>query len=370
MKKNTLFLTLKIFTTTGGIEKVCRIVGKTLFESSIIEDRMVEVYSMHDKLSDSNNNKYFPAEIYRAFNKNKISFSLHAIYNSRKYNTIILSHVNLILIGWIIKFIHPKTKLILFAHGIEVWKKFGLLKRLMLRRCDLIIPVSHFTLNKLVEQKNVAFHQCKVINNCLDPFLPIGKEFTKENLLRNKYGYTKDDIIMFTLTRISSSERYKGYDKVIQALHNLTTTHPNIKYLIAGSYDAEEKKYINELALSLGLENHIKLPGFIADEDLVEHFCMADLYIMPSMKEGFGIVFIEAMFYGLPVIAGNKDGSVDALLNGELGILVNPLEINEIETAIKIHLENKSNYSLNRKKLLSNFSYESYKHKLEQEIYN
>ena len=92
---------------------------------------------------------------------------------------------------------------------------------------------------------------------------------------------------------------------------------------------------------------------------------MADIYVMPSMKEGFGIVFIEAMNYGLPVIAGNKDGSVDALLNGELGLIVNPLEINEIKIAIEKMIKNKSLFIPDRSKLMTNFSYESYKLKFE-----
>ena len=66
---------------------------------------------------------------------------------------------------------------------------------------------------------------------------------------------------------------------------------------------------------------------------------------MPSEKEGFGIVFIEAMFYGKPVIAGNKDGSVDALCNGELGLLVDPGSVTEIATAIKKMLVNPAAFS-------------------------
>ena len=87
---------------------------------------------------------------------------------------------------------------------------------------------------------------------------------------------------------------------------------------------------------------------------------------MPSMKEGFGIVFIEAMYYGLPVIAGNMDGSVDALCNGELGLLVDPYNQGEIRQAIEKVLANKEAYIPNRELLMKNFSYASYKSKLEQ----
>ena len=74
----------------------------------------------------------------------------------------------------------------------------------------------------------------------------------------------------------------------------------------------------------MNLSESVIFTGYVKDEEVAAHFSIADIYIMPSTKEGFGIIFIEAMFYGKPVIAGNKDGSADALQNGTLGILVNP----------------------------------------------
>jgi phosphatidylinositol alpha-1,6-mannosyltransferase len=61
---------------------------------------------------------------------------------------------------------------------------------------------------------------------------------------------------------------------------------------------------------------------------------MADVFVLPSKKEGFGIVFIEALACGLPVICGNADGSVDAIRNGELGIAINPDNETELEKCI------------------------------------
>jgi glycosyltransferase involved in cell wall biosynthesis len=92
---------------------------------------------------------------------------------------------------------------------------------------------------------------------------------------------------------------------------------------------------------------------------------MADIYVMPSMKEGFGIVFIEAMFYGLPVIAGNKDGSVDALRNGALGILVDPLDVDAIEKSLLNLLSNIDTSAPNKQVLMQYFSYTQYKRNLE-----
>ena len=72
------------------------------------------------------------------------------------------------------------------------------------------------------------------------------------------------------------------------------------------------------------LTNNFILTGYIEDKELTDHYLLADVFVMPSTQEGFGIVFLEALVCGLPVIAGNKDGSVDALLNGKLGKLIDP----------------------------------------------
>jgi len=169
---------------------------------------------------------------------------------------------------------------------------------------------------------------------------------------------------LMTLTRLSSKERYKGYDQVMEAIAVLQTRYPHIKYLIAGSFDTRERAFVTKLLQKLQIQDRVVIPGFIPDEELEAHFAMSDMYVMPSSKEGFGIVFIEAVYYGLPVIAGDVDGSVDALLNGALGQLVNPQQVGEIETAITNIIENRSSFIPSREVLNAHFSYEAYKQKL------
>jgi glycosyltransferase involved in cell wall biosynthesis len=118
------------------------------------------------------------------------------------------------------------------------------------------------------------------------------------------------------------------------------------------------------------MEDKVVFTGFIKNDELNDHFLMSDLYIMPSYGEGFGIVFVEAMYFGLPVIAGNKDGSVDALLNGKLGILVDPMNVNEIQSAIESVLLYPSSYIPDSNLLLENFGYQQFKNNWEKVILN
>ena len=152
---------------------------------------------------------------------------------------------------------------------------------------------------------------------------------------------------------------------MIKAIADLKIKYPNIKYLIAGRYDKRENFFLDTLIKKLDIQDAVVMPGYIQDEALEVHFSLCDMYIMPSSKEGFGIVFIEAMYYGLPVIAGNADGSADALLNGKLGQLIAPDNENEITIAIANIIENKTSFIPDRNLLLQHFSYDVYKEKLE-----
>ena len=69
-----LFLTLRTFSATGGIEKVCRIMGKALYEDAILHDNDIEICSMYDHQADAFNNRYFPSENFHGFGINKIGF--------------------------------------------------------------------------------------------------------------------------------------------------------------------------------------------------------------------------------------------------------------------------------------------------------
>lgn len=363
-RKITLFLTLRIFSATGGIEKVSKIMGKALHE--LAADRpgdSLKVYSMYDKLKD-HNKKYFPASVFKGFGKNKLLFVLAATREGIRSGEVILSHINLLLAGFLIKVFSPRTKIILIAHGIEVWHSFPFWKKFMLRKCDQILAVSHFTKERIIALNGYDERKVTVFNNCLDPFLQPPLNATRNGELRTRYNLDAEDMVLITLTRFSSRERYKGYDNVFYVLSGLKESYPSIKYLLVGKYDQKEKSRVDALISALDLQDNIIFTGFIPDEEISAHYNIADLYIMPSKKEGFGIVFIEAMYYGKPVIAGNKDGSSDALSNGKFGLLVNPDDREEINNAIIKVINNRTAFVPDRQEVLDKFSYPVYKEKL------
>jgi glycosyltransferase involved in cell wall biosynthesis len=154
----------------------------------------------------------------------------------------------------------------------------------------------------------------------------------KPRHLMQRLGIQPGQKVMLTVSRLSASERYKGHDMVLCALARLSEVEPGLCYIIAG--EGEYKKSLMQMAAELGVSDRVYFPGFIPSAELPDYYRLCDLFIMPSTKEGFGIVFMEAMAAGKPVIGGNVDGSADALADGELGVLVSPGNVEQIAREI------------------------------------
>ena len=362
MKKNILFLTLKTFSFTGGIEKMCRILTRSLYDLSSSDRVDVNVYSMYDTNIDRDS-RYITKQQFRGFKEQRTRFVLRSIIKGFFSDIVILSHINLLFIAYIINAISPSTRIILYAHGIEVWRKISNKKRNFLSTKCEVWAVSEFTSIQLQQIHKIPSKCITVLPNCLDPFLEIPDYFEKPLVLLHRYRLSESQPVLFTLSRLSSYELYKGYDMVLEILPYLITQYPTIQYLLAGQADIKEKKRLEELVKTLKITNHVSFIGFIPDEELSDYFRLADIFIMPSRKEGFGIVFIEAAACGCKIIGGDQDGSPQALLNGKLGNLINPEHKESLLSAVieNLNIKRSNNSSKAVQKLcLENFNYLQY----------
>ncbi|WP_114936930.1 glycosyltransferase family 4 protein [Mucilaginibacter endophyticus] len=338
MSKKVILFTLQTFSTTGGIQKMTRTLGLSLHKLAQSFKWNFELWSAYDKQEDLME-QYLPPGSFKGFGANRVNFVLKAVGGYVKPDLIILSHINLSIIGLLIKWARPGCKVWLIAHGIEVWRELSPLKKYLLRKCDKVICVSNFTMHQMIERHKVNQGVCRVLNNAVDPFMKLPFISRKPAYLMSRYNLKADSPIIFTLTRLASTEKYKGYELVIQAISVLKNQFPDIKYVLSGKYDEQEESRINDLIAELEVADHVILTGFIEEDELTDHFLMADLFVLPSRKEGFGIVFIEALACGLPVICGNADGSLDAIRNGELGSAISVDDPDELIKCIADHLK-------------------------------
>lgn len=315
-----------------------RTLAHSLYHISRHENWNFSLFSLYDSRYDLMS-QYLPASNYIGFENRRVKFGLRSIAIATQSDIVILNHINLSLIGIVIKLINPKCNVCLIAHGIEVWRPLNYIKNIFLKKyCDKIVCVSNFTKAQMVSRHGANPSKCVVLNNAVDPFIRLPDKFEKPEYLLNRYGLTHSNQVIFTLTRLASSEQYKGYEQVIKAISNLKKGFPGIKYVLSGQYDSGEEMRIRDLINAYQVNEAVILTGFLSENELTDHFLLADLFVLPSKKEGFGIVFVEALACGLPVICGNADGSTDAIKDGKLGTAINVDDLEELQNTINRYL--------------------------------
>lgn len=368
MPKKVILLTLQTFSATGGIQKMARTLAHSMqyiCKKNGWELKLLSLYDTdHDLLP-----QYIPAENFKGYNKSKIRFIASTLQTVGNNDILILTHINFAAVALLAKLLNPKCQIWLIAHGIEVWRPLRHQKKKLLKYCDKIVCVSQFTRDKMISLHNADPNKCVVLNNAIDPFIKLPTEFEKPQKLLSRYNLTKQNPVIFTLTRLASTEKYKGYENVIVAIGALKQKFPGIRYILSGKYDREEELRVKALIARHDVADNVLLTGFVDEEELGDHFLLADLFVLPSKKEGFGIVFIEAQACGLQVICGNADGSIDAIRNGELGKAINPDDHQQLETEIVNYLTHPlslSQRSLLQQKSLQHFSEEVYINNLQK----
>ncbi|MEH2213396.1 glycosyltransferase family 4 protein [Nostoc sp.] len=238
---------------------------------------------------------------------------------------VISTHVNYAIVCYILKFFTGIPYWVV-AHGLEVWDIENKATKFALEKADKIISVSNYTRQRLLQYPNIDSEKIVILPNTFDASkFPIN---SKPTYLLKRYNLTDEQPVILTVTRLGSMAKYKGYDQILHALVKVRSHLPNVHFILAGKGDDIPR--IKALVTNLNLQDCVTIAGFVPDKELCDHYNLCDVFALPSKGEGFGIVFLEALACGKPVLAGNQDGSIDPLADGKLGCLVNPDNVEEI----------------------------------------
>ncbi|HVT30090.1 MAG TPA: glycosyltransferase family 4 protein [Lacipirellulaceae bacterium] len=266
--------------------------------------------------------------------RGRIAYSLAALQAMRKYapvSVVFCGHLFMApLAAALARLAH--APLWVQAHGIEAWHEASWLNRRSLEMATLITSVSRYTRRRLLEWAQINPDRVKVLPNTVDARYRPGP---KPDRLLTRHAVANRKILL-TVSRLSSAERYKGHDRVIRALSKLLPEHPDLLYFVVGAGD--DRLRLEALAAECGVTKQVRFVGYVSPDELPDYFRLADVFVMPSTGEGFGIVFLEALATGLHVIAGNQDGSCDPLCDGALGTLVDPENGDDLALAIRTAL--------------------------------
>src|SRR3989344_5822551 len=174
------------------------------------------------------------------------------------------------------------------------------IEREWMRSADSVIAVSNYTKRKIIENYGVDPKKIRVVHNAVD--------YSDEPQSQENYGLRSTDKIVLFLGRITLQ---KGPDYFIEAAKKVLSHEPNVTFVIAGSGDMEYSM-IDRVA-ALGLSGRMLFTGFLKGKDIDRAYRMADLYVMPSVSEPFGITPLEALKNGTPVLISKQSGVSEVL---------------------------------------------------------
>jgi len=232
----------------------------------------------------------------------------------RSFDVVFCGHVHLAPLAALIARMRG-AKLIVQAHGIEVWSHLRAAWRRAMEQSDLVLCVSRYTRKIVLEQIAIPPERVMVLSNTVaDVFTPgTSPDFRVLRGWENKR-------ILLTVGRLDSRERYKGQDRVIAILPELVARGHDVVYLVVG--DGDDRFRLEQIARENGVEERVRFLGALETNELVDVYRGADLFVMPSTGEGFGISFLEAMACGTPALGLASGGASDALGDGELGTII------------------------------------------------
>jgi glycosyltransferase involved in cell wall biosynthesis len=164
-----------------------------------------------------------------------------------------------------------------------------------------VIAVSYLTRNVILSRYGVPGHKVEVVYN--------GVEQNNDNPAAfNKIGIRSDEKIVLFLGRITMQ---KGPEYFLMAARKVLEEIDNVKFVMAGTGDMMHR--IIEMAAQMGIGHKVLFTGFLRGKDVQQVYQMADLYVMPSVSEPFGIAPLEALNYDVPVLISKQSGVAEVL---------------------------------------------------------
>ena len=210
----------------------------------------------------------------------------------------------------------PRSRRILIVHGIEVWRRPSPWRRWAVSRfATEIVSVSRFTVRRMCDMYGIGEDRFRILPNAVDvsvtgtPAGPPGPAPAGDHRL-------------FTVSRLGEPDRYKNVDKIILALPAILESYPGTHHYIVGTGSLLPE--LQELARETGVADHVHFMGTVDDATKEALYASSDIFVLPSTGEGFGIVFLEAWRYGMPVICSDRDAASEVVRDGVDGFCVPP----------------------------------------------
>ena len=264
------------------------------------------------------------------FGRAKAAFAWSAIAAARSdTHLVVAAHPNLAVPAQLVRIRAKNLKVIVMSHGIEVWTEMSKLRRSALQLADFVLAPSTETARKLADVQGVAQKKIRTL-----PW-PVNAQILELSADPARLGAPPsfpNGRVVLTVGRWASSERYKGADDLIEAVAQLRASQPDLFLVAVGGGD--DLPRLRQFASDSGVADRVVFLDGLSREQIAGCYARCDVFALPSTGEGFGIVFLEAMAFGKPVIGANAGGVPDLIENGVNGLLVPPKDKHKLAQAL------------------------------------
>jgi phosphatidyl-myo-inositol dimannoside synthase len=310
------------FSDVGGIQQVGRHTAAVLVEKARERKLDCELLGLNDPAGAGSfrvgRNEYS----FRGFARGKSALLLHLLRRLPRLEVLYLGHANLAPLGLLLRMVVPGIEYWVVLHGVEVWHPLPLVRRFALRSAGRVLSVSSFSADRAVHAQKLNRHRVFLLSPALDP------SFLHAACDRPPVPLPPGGRVLLTVGRLISAEPGKGVDSVIRVLPDVLKLIPNLLYVVVGGGDL--LPHLEELARASPARDRILFLGKLQLEQLKSLYARADIFVMPSRQEGFGLTFLEAMALGKPVIAGDYGGTPEVVQDEVTGFLVDPEDLERL----------------------------------------
>lgn len=320
------------------IVSICKNIDKKNFDCVVVcfQDPRISKITLIDEAQIIG----IPAEIIKLENRIDLSavFKLRALLDKYDIDILHCHDYKANFIG-LLASKSKEVKLVTTLHG---WLRAGARERFyeyadsfLIKNFNQIIAISE-DIKKSVSKSSILQKKTIVIHNAVDT------DYFKEKIAvdinyKKKLKIEKNVNIIGTVGRLSAE---KGQSYLIEAAKEVIDAYPDTVFLIAG--EGLLKKPLASMVSSIGLQNHIIFTGLIPQNEMRKTYSLFDIFVLPSLREGFGLALIEAMAMGIPVTATNVGGIPEIIEDGKTGYLVPPADANAISKAVIALLSDKA----------------------------
>ncbi|MBI4507923.1 MAG: glycosyltransferase family 4 protein [Chloroflexi bacterium] len=248
------------------------------------------------------------------FGRDKMRFARAALALTPHTRVAYVGHPNLATLGLLLRLAHPTLRYWVATHGLEVWVPLPITRCVGLRLARGVTAPSRFTADA-VRRQRFRPRNVQVVPWGLEPGFGHAAGLCGREALAPASA-----LLLLAVTRLEATERYKGVDTLIRAFPAVLRAVPRTYLVIVG--DGNDRPWLQRLAQERGVADRVRFVGSVQDGELASYYRACDVFVMPSQKEGFGLVFLEAAAFGKPVVGGNHGGTPEIVQDGVTGFLV------------------------------------------------